>query len=68
MAAGYEKKMSINTLFDPRRGPREVYRLYIKRDNGDWLYDEKVRVDSFSVSLDFEGGGMRHEVAKVVSG
>lgn len=68
LAAGYEKKMSINTLFDPRRGPREVYRLYIKRDNGDWLYDEKVRVDSFSVSLDFEGGGMRHEVAKVVSG
>lgn len=68
LAASYEKKMNINTLFDPRRGPREVYRLRVQRDNGDWLYNEKVRVDSFSVSLDFDGGGMRHEVSKVVGG
>lgn len=60
-------KLTIPTMPDPRRGPREDYILKARRSNGDVLYNSKYRVVGWTLPLDAQSA-MSHEVNRTLRG
>jgi hypothetical protein len=66
-AISMEEKRSLVTRFDPRRGPRESYRLKLYREDGAEAATGLFSVTNLAASLDFGSGArMGHEIGRGV--
>lgn len=59
-------KLTLPTLPDPRRAPREDYELAVYQDDGTLLYDGSWRVTNWELPLDLSE--MTHELSAPISG
>lgn len=64
-ATGFDLKLSLSTIPDPRRGPREMYELTLYRDDGSLVFDGKWAVTGWQLPLSL--GAMSHEVQRFES-
>lgn len=63
-ATGFNLKVSLSTMQDPRRGPKETYELALYRDDGTLAFDGKWSVTGWSLPLNL--GAMTHEISAFV--
>ena len=63
--SGLNRKVTLRTLPDPRRKPREVYALGLKRDDGTQVLSGSWEVVRWDLPLD--GQAMLHQLTKVMA-
>lgn len=61
LATSLHLTLNVSTLPDPRRGPREVYRLDARKPDGTVLWDGLWRVTNWTLPLN--RSGMTHEIS-----
>lgn len=64
VASGVDLKLSVTTVPDPRRKPRELYTLDVRREDGTRLWSGKWRVSGWTLALDLSA--MSHDVIREV--
>lgn len=63
-ASGFNLKLSLTTIPDPRRGARETYGLDLRRDDGTVVFDGNWTVTGWDMSLDRTA--QSHEISRLV--